>query len=398
MLFSWHMSQGVSSRQIWLVSAFIALAVGGTAGWVTSSTVVQPGLQRAQELLRQALQSKDQWNNNASSTQPTPVQIIPVQPTDGAQLALPESLRGGRATPTLSLFRVASGATSQLVYGQDQSASVVALTADGWVVLPTAALPATVKLSELAVGSQHRLFVPKKGLRDRATGLTYLKIDTQNLPVATLVSRTSLELGQSAWREEVPNQYTETALLRVGSLGASSVPLSSDTWSRRLILTERGTASSTAAIWDARGRLIGLADAAGATTVVPADAIRTGLTSLLATGDIRRATLGVHAIDLADTYVSADRAALPTKGAWLQGDRKKTLLAVSATSTAKEVLRENDVIERIDNDILDGTWGLAEHVLEYRPGAEVTLTGLRDGKTFTVPVKFGTAVTSEELK
>ena len=126
--------------------------------------------------------------------------------------------------------------------------------------------------------------------------------------------------------------------------------------------------------------------------------MRSALTSLLNRGEIRRPTLGVRYVDVSETYSRVTDRAMPQKGALLRAEKRGALPAVAATSPAKNVLREGDVIERIDRDILDGTWTLAERVLEYLPGASVTIGGIREGKPFEARVTFGEARTSEILK
>ncbi len=387
------MSPAINTRQIWIIAALIAVIFGGTAGWMSSSATIIPSLQEVQELVRQA--SRSNANQNATST---PVQIIPVRLSDEAFLTLPESLRSGRATPALSVFRATVQSSEALIFAQEALAPAVALTADGWLVLPSSAIPSSFRLADLSIGWQRSFYTPTKGLRDQATGLTFLKINAQNLPVAALVSRIEIEPGQSVWSETLPNQYTQNTVLRIGSSLNAATPTQSDQWNRKFILTD-ASVSAVSAVWDARGRLVGLSESSTSTkSVIPADAIRSGLTSLLSTGDIRRPTLGVRSIDLANSYLPRGAKALPTKGAWLTGEKKGSLVAVSPTSVASKVLREGDVIERIDNDILDGTWSLSERVLEYRPGSEVTITGIRDGKAFQARVTFGSAITSEPLK
>lgn len=387
------MSSDSSMRQIWLVSIVLAIIFGGAAGWLTSSATLLPDLQRVQDLVSQVTRP----NNTQPTSTSTQVEIIPVQPADAGYETLPESLSSGRATPTLSVFRADQKNAEALTFAQDQFAVAVALTADGWLVVPSSALPASTRLADLSIGWQHRLYTPTKGVRDLATGITFLKIDAQNLPVAGLVSRVDVDLTQTVWREAVPNQYAQSAVLRIGQISPSATSLSSDQWNRRFLLTDAASGSASA-VWDTRGRLIGISETSSTKAVIPADVIRSGLSSLLATGDIRRPTLGVRYIDLSDSYLSSSAKALPEKGAWLQAEKKGSSPAVASTSAAAKVLREGDVIERIDNDVLDGRWSLAEHVLEYRPGSQVTVSGIRDAKPFQAQVTFGSAVTSELLK
>ena len=364
------------------VSLSVLLAVAGAV------IAVQPSLDRlSQAVLR--LEARV-----ATTTRETPVEPISLQRTD-VYPGLPAALRVGRASPTLPLFRLDGRSADDLLFAAESSVSAVAVTGDGWLV--TSGLGMTpARLGDLAIGWKGKLYTPDRVIRDTSTGLAYLKIAATDLPAAALAARVDVEIGEPVWLEAAAQQYAPNALVRLGMATTTQATFSSDQWNRRYILAAPAV-GSFASVWNERGQLVGLAEG-GKGEVLPADAVRSALTSLLNRGEIRRPTLGVRYVDVSETYSRSTDRAMPQKGALLRAEKRGALPAVAATSPAKNVLREGDVIERIDRDILDGTWTLAERVLEYLPGASVTIGGIREGKPFEARVTFGEARTSEILK
>ncbi len=378
-------------QRAWLVTVLLAVVFGAGAGWLGSIVIVAPGLRRLEARIDQVARE------NAPPTTPAtpPLEIIPVEPLPEARMGLPVALRVGRASPTVPIFRLDPRASAERVLASERLAVAVAVTNDGWLVTLDSAFASLPRLAELGIGWKGKLLVPTKGIRDRATGLLFLKVEARDFPAAALATTSDVELGQPVWGERVSGQYLPTALSGLAFTATSSASFSSDQWNRRFLLNDVALASATP-VWDARGQLVGLAIAApGGATVLPAEAVRSALASVLSGGDILRPTLGVRYLELADTF-TRQAGPVPTKGALLVGERNAP--AINPQGPAANALREGDVIERIDQDVLDGSWTLAERVLEYRPGTAVTITGLRQGKPFEARVTFGNVVTSERLK
>ncbi len=366
--------------------ALVALsAVLGVAG---SLLIIQPALTRLEGTVSRI-------EARVTTTTPeTLVEVLPIQNTD-VYPGLPAALRVGRASPTLPVFRSDARAAEDLVFSHESTMSAIALTGDGWLV--TSGVGVTpARVGELAIGWKGKLYPPERAIRDTSTGLLYIKIPVTNLPAAALASRPDVDLGAPVWLESASQQYAPNTLVRLGMATGSHVTFSSDQWNRRYFLAYT-PAASFASVWNERGQLVGFAEG-GRGEVLPADAIRAALTSLLNRGEIHRPTLGVRYVDVYETYTREIDRDLPQKGALLRADKRLALPAVSPTGPAKMALREGDVIDRIDRDILDGTWTLAERVLEYLPGATVVVAGTRDGKPFEARVTFGDVVTSEVLK
>lgn len=156
-----------------------------------------------------------------------------------------------------------------------------------------------------------------------------------------------------------------------------------------------------APVWDSTGAFVGIVDsgAGDSLRVLPVASVASSFTSLIDTGVIRHAFLGVRGLDLSLVQIDGDRGGLPLRGILLRDDRHLNKPAVSKDSpAAKAGLKIGDVILDVERDILDGTIDLGELLSEYRPNTMVTLRIWRNGKELDVPVTLGSIVTGEVVK
>ena len=52
-------------------------------------------------------------------------------------------------------------------------------------------------------------------------------------------------------------------------------------------------------------------------------------------------------------------------------------------------LRDGDVITKVDDEVIDGSESLVATIRGHRPGDDVTITYVRDGKTATTQADLG---------
>ncbi len=318
----------------------------------------------------------------ATSTTPTTPEVITPTASVSRAYSLPEALRGGRVSPSLPIFKK-DPKDGERLHVLQADASAIALTNDGWVVFPASMLPSK-KLSDIRVGWRGKLYTPTQGLVDTSTGMIFARLPVQDLPITALTTKADTEIGQGVWIEERGGGYTASYLQRIDTEDGGAV-VSSDTWNKRFVIA--GVHEASTAVWDERGRLLGIATAEG---VLPAEALRFALASILARGDIRRPSLGVSYIDTAYLYHAQDGS--PVRGVIVQLDKK-----AASSSAAREWLRDGDVIERVERDVLDANWSLAERLAEYQPTATITLVGQRSGAPLEVRIPLIERVTSEAL-
>ncbi|MSR85139.1 serine protease [Candidatus Uhrbacteria bacterium] len=369
-----------------------ALLGGAFAGWMTSQNFFSM-----------------RWNELVSSlperfhffaTTSTPAQLISVEREPLASL-YPSSFASRRLSPLALLVRRSGVKISldHLVTALDHPlGGAVALTSDGWLVTVNSAL-VNLPMNDLLVIWNRRAYPVMQAIRDAATGAVFVKIDAKDLPAAEFVSAQDVAAGAAVWFESSPKEFYPSLVVSVQDRSSVEVMVSEHV-ARRFLLSGTEAHIPGSAVWDGRGRLVGLVDAKAVNgwQVLPASTLEKAFASLLAQREIRHAFLGVRVLDLSDVALEAKAtSSLPLSGAWLHADRLG-MPVILPTSPAAKFLREGDVISAVERDILDGTADLGERLLEYPPGAEITLHGLRQGKDFQVTLKLGSLITSEKLK
>ncbi len=278
-------------------------------------------------------------------------------------------------------------------------ASAIALTTDGWMVMPDTAFKES-RVADLVVLYQGRTYSLQKAVRDTTIGAVFLKIMVQDLSVTAFVKSTDVEQGMPVWIEPRSQHVSPQVILDTHVSASSSDPFSSERSVRRFLVSSSGQGMfAGGAVWDESGRLVGILESrvADGWIVLPASNLSSALSAVLSGQEIQHALLGVHAFDLSEIVFGETSSTIPKRGAWIHADRRG-MLGVGKQSPAIQVLREGDVIERIERDILDGTADLGERLLDYRPGTTVNVFGKRQGKDFHFMVTLGTFIASEILK
>jgi S1-C subfamily serine protease len=371
----------------------IALVIGGgmvggaVSGWLVSSVVIGPELNRLSDRL-------DQGVATATSTAPV-IQIVPIEPRSGSGDGL-EILK--RRSPVFSIVRKATAKDDRVITEDRVIGSAVSLTSDGWFVTPQD-LFKPHRVADLALMVDGTTVPIEQAVRDTTTGAVFFKVASSGLPAAAFVRAGDVLEGASVWVESRARRVMPESVADI-RIRAVSDPVSSEKTSRRFLVTSAASqAIIGSAVWDGRGQLVGLVEAKAieGLRVLPAHDLAGALAALLNNGKITHASLGVFATDLGAQALD-DRGTLPRQGAWLRADRLGGHAAVAVNGPSAGRLKEQDVILRIERDILDGTADIGERLLDYRPGAEVALTIQRDGKEMEVLVKLGEAVTHELVK
>jgi S1-C subfamily serine protease len=373
----WSLSGGV-----------LGLILAGCVGWIAAQQAITQQIKRIDDALAHL---------TTTQTPPTStVQIVPVQPAvEPAANTWPSVFREERWSPALHVLRRSSA--EGFVTKEQSLGTAVSLTSDGWLVIPSVAL-GTVRVADLSIAWQGRTIPVTRALKDSFTDLVYLKIAATDLPAAALLTQEDVVAGKAVWAEEESNHFIPETLV---SLQAEMMneSQSSEKAVRRYAVSQAAVGS--APVWDDQGRLVGMIEATPTNTsrrVLPASSIQAALRSLLANGEIRRASLGVEFLELADMTEQASVRKYPAHGALLIANRRESKAAVNPTGPASKFLKEGDIIEQIERDVLDGVQTISEHIAEYRPGAVVSLSGHRQGLPFQVSVSLGSIVTSEPLK
>jgi S1-C subfamily serine protease len=385
-------------RQSTLLWASLAGGCIGVAGaWGMIAFAVTPQFARLEALIR----ARPTATTTATTTPAPTIESVNIQPRP-LMPSYPSAIVTRRRSPVFAVVQrgivAGKGIEDRLVSSDREIGSAVSVTSDGWFVAPASLLTGT-RLADIGLVIDGRVRTIEKAARDQATDVLYLKLTAQDLPPSTFVRADDVNVGSAVWLEPRPQRLYPETIVSV-RLAAMTDAVESERAMRRFLVTgESEDRWNGAAVWDAGGRLVGLLDgkARGGWRVLPAGNIANALASLLSTQEIRHASLGIRALDLASAVVEGDRAPLPLQGAWVRSERKTGAPAVLAQGPSVNVLVDGDVIERIERDILDGTSDLGERLLTYLPSASVTLTVERKGKTVDLKVTLGSKLSSEWL-
>ncbi len=277
----------------------------------------------------------------------------------------------------------------------------VALSSDGWFVTSLSALDG-LRLADIFIWKDGITYQMEKGIADRLSGTAFLKIAGSGFAPTALAQASGLSAGAEIWIETRPRELAPSLIVWPSARLEASGAVSSETASRRMLL--EGTSLSGdmgGAVWDPNGSLVGLLDSRPGERrrMIPASAFSGSFASLLSTGEIRHAYLGVYAMDLGAARLERVLSGMSPIGAQLIDDKKIGRAALQKDSpAAKAKLKVGDVILRVERDILDGSADLGEILADYRPGASVILRVLRDSSDMDVPVVLGSILTGEVLK
>lgn len=270
------------------------------------------------------------------------------------------------------------------------------LTNDGWVM--TSGLTSGREKNYLVVTSESLTYKVEKIVVDPLTGVTFLKLVTENknFPVVKFADETEINFGGKAFifesfsnlrlsylRDKKYREINEAADLVFSTEKLPGWLLLNDSFPKNL---------AGSAVFNLRGSIIGVLQSdqgAGQSasdqiaTAVSANYLRQAIDQLLKFGTIRRPKLGLEYLDLAQTVGIANPKFKDKKdGALIYGSPKTNSPARLAG------LRQTDLVLKVNNDLVNGRYGLADLIQGYLPG-EVEITFERDGMEKTVKVKLG---------
>lgn len=370
----------------WMV--VIGLVAGGISGWIAAYAYLKP---------------MTDWINRprtetVSTIQKSPsYEVVPVAKSVMDLSQTPPAVLARSWSPVAAVVKKTSG---DLVYSDESHAGyAIALTSGGWWVAPFSVVKG-LRASDLTVVWRGKNYPVLRAVRDTLTDAVFLKTSATDMPAAAFVKPADLTAGMLLWTETSPDRLVPETLIDLRA-SASVDPVLSERAARRLLVSVRSETLSGGAVWDSRGQLVGMVESVtrAGLRVIPSANFRTALAGLLETGTIRHAFLGVRATDLSRlAFVTTTTQPLPDHGAWIRADKKTNVPAVSPDSPSANKLKEGDVIERIDRDVLDEHADLGELLLEYRPGSEVTITVSRRGASIDVPITLGVVESSDVIK
>ena len=144
-----------------------------------------------------------------------------------------------------------------------------------------------------------------------------------------------------------------------------------------------------------KGQVVGIntavaSDANGIGFAIPVDATKGLLRSVLETGKVERAYIGVRYVDI--TPALAKARDLPVKqGALVTASGESSSSAVVKGGPAdKAGIKENDIITKVNGAMVGQNGNVSSLVSAYMPNETIDITYLRDGKETTTKLTLAT--------
>ena len=270
-------------------------------------------------------------------------------------------------------------------YRERGAGSGFIISSDGYIVTNNHVIQGAQKITvKLADG---RTFKAKVIGRDPFSDIALLKIKAHDLPTLKLGNSDLIKPGQ--WVIAIGNPFGLTHTVTVGVISAKGRCGIGISDIEDFIQTDAAInpGNSGGPLLNLKGEVIGMNTAIftrsggymGIGFAIPSNIIKTVITQLKTKGRVERGFLGVMVQDLTpalaqELHIPVSQGALITE-------------VVPNTPAAKAGLREKDVIIKYNGHDVKNAAELKSFVLLTKPGTEVTLVIIRNGKRKIVKVK-----------
>lgn len=267
------------------------------------------------------------------------------------------------------------------------SGSGVVLTADGYIATNNHVIDGADKV-EVVLNDRRRYDAEVIG-KDPTTDLALLKINEKELSFIEFGDSDGLKIGE--WVLAVGNPFDLTSTVTAGIVSAKARNINilkgkSSMAIESFIQTDAAVnpGNSGGALVNLSGQLVGINSAiasptgayAGYSFAIPAALVKKVTNDLLKYGEVQRALLGVSIADVS-AELAEEKGLTNVRGVYVAG-------VVDDGAAAEAGIKEGDVVIAINDQSVNTSSELLEVVARYRPGDEVKIKVLRDGKEKTM--------------
>ncbi len=233
---------------------------------------------------------------------------------------------------------------------------------------------------------------------DPLNDVAFLKIDeVSNLAAATLGNSKTISAGQQVIAiGNALGQYQNTVTSGIVSGTGRSVTATDSTGLTVETLSDMiqtdaaiNSGNSGGPLVNATGEVIGINTATSSTAenvgfAIPISSVKGMLSQLIATGEAKRAYVGVYSIEV--TPEVAKSYNLPVNsGAYLYSSSNYSAI-INNTPASKAGLKDKDIITAINGVKIGAAGSLSSLVGEYKVGDIIQLTVVREGKEIAINV------------
>ncbi|MGM0377880.1 MAG: Do family serine endopeptidase [Bacteroidota bacterium] len=262
--------------------------------------------------------------------------------------------------------------------------SGVIISEDGYIVTNNHVIERTNNI-EVTL-NDNRTFDAVLVGHDEATDLALLKIEASDLPYMQYGNSDELKIGE--WVLAVGNPFNLTSTVTAGIVSAKSRNInimarrSGSMGIESFIQTDAAVnaGNSGGALVNQQGELVGLNTAIASRTgsysgysfAIPVSIVKKVTSDLMEYGEVQRGILGVN-IRNVNSDLAEELNLKQPRGVYVAN----TMEDGGAEAAGME---EGDVIISVNGEKTDQVSELQEKISNFRPGDEVTVTALRDGK------------------
>ncbi len=270
---------------------------------------------------------------------------------------------------------------------REGSGSGVIISTDGYIVTNNHVID-NASTVEVTLNDK-RKFDAKVIGTDPSTDIALLKIEAENLPIIEFGDSDDLHIGE--WVLAVGNPFNLTSTVTAGIVSAKARNiniLNAEMKIESFIQTDAAVnpGNSGGALVNTRGELIGINTAIASQTgsysgysfAVPTTIVSKVVADLKEYSVVQRAVLGVQIADINDE-LAKEKNLKTLKGAYIAGVQENS-------SAADANLKEGDIITGINGQTVNSVAELQEQVSRYRPGNDIKVNYIRDGKNESVIV------------
>ena len=263
---------------------------------------------------------------------------------------------------------------------REGSGSGVIISTDGYIVTNNHVID-NASTVEVTLNDK-RKFDAKVIGTDPSTDIALLKIEAENLPIIEFGDSDDLHIGE--WVLAVGNPFNLTSTVTAGIVSAKARNiniLNAEMKIESFIQTDAAVnpGNSGGALVNTRGELIGINTAIASQTgsysgysfAVPTTIVSKVVADLKEYSVVQRAVLGVQIADINDE-LAKEKNLKTLKGAYI--------------AAADASLKEGDIITGINGQTVNSVAELQEQVSRYRPGNDIKVNYIRDGKNESVIV------------
>ena len=288
----------------------------------------------------------------------------------------------------------------QLFYGGPQqqpqlaraSGSGVLISDDGYIVTNNHVVEGAENISITL--NNNKTYEAEVIGTDPNTDLALLKIDQDNLPYIKYGNSNDVKIGE--WVLAVGNPYNLTSTVTAGIISAKGRDINilrNDPYTglsaiESFIQTDAAVnpGNSGGALVSSTGELIGINSAiqsqtgsySGYSFAIPVNIVKKVVKDLKEFGTVQRAFIGVSIRNF-DEELAQKLGTDDLNGVYINGTTENG-------SAAKAGIKSGDIIKKVGMKPIKSVAELQEQISQFRPGDEVELTVLRDGKELKLPV------------